>query len=177
MLVSSLLRDKFAKFIRGCGMFWVLFQKCLFWVYSSRHLFLMYNWVVSSQYSLPEITKTMLLIWIHTHLQKDCRILIQTDTERGSKCIYVSFLSFLHFCVTFWLVEQETFLLYLQTKRNTRNNPCKSNGSVKTHGASGGQPGSDQKWCELRQVPNNHSSLLKTFCICLYVHWSNYAHQ
>jgi hypothetical protein len=76
---------------------------------------------------------------------KECRILIQTDAERDSKCIYFSFLSFLYFCVTFWLVECETSLLYLQTKRNTRNNPCESNGSVKAHGASGGQPGSDQK--------------------------------
>jgi hypothetical protein len=35
--------------------------------------------------------------------------------------------------------------LYLQTKRHTRNNPCESNGSVKAHGPSGGQPGSDKK--------------------------------
>ena len=40
----------------------------------------------------------------------------------------------------------------LQTKRYPRNNPCESNGSLEAHGPAGGQPGSDQKWCELRQV-------------------------
>jgi len=40
----------------------------------------------------------------------------------------------------------------LQTKRYPGNSPCESNGSLQAHGPVGGQPGSDQKRCELRQV-------------------------